>query len=73
MKQLRSGEHILKSLFSNVCTGMHFLHIIPGLLTKQAVREKKMLLYTKNTFILKLLLNIVTAGTEAFVSGNKFL
>jgi hypothetical protein len=32
------------------------------------------LLYTTNTYILKLLLNIVTAGTELLVvSGNKFL
>jgi hypothetical protein len=42
------------------------------LLTKQAT--KKMLLYTKNMYILKLPLNSITAGIEAFViSGNKFL
>jgi hypothetical protein len=35
---------------------------------------RKHVLYTKNTYILKLLLNIVTAGIEALVaSGNKFL
>jgi hypothetical protein len=39
------------------------------LLKIQAMRKK--LLYTKNTFILELLLNVVTAGTEALVvSGN---
>jgi hypothetical protein len=30
-------------------------------------------LYTKNMYILKLLLNVVTAGIEALVLGNKFL
>jgi hypothetical protein len=41
------------------------------LLTKQAVRKK---LYTKYAYILKLLLNVVTAGIEELViSGNKFL
>jgi hypothetical protein len=35
--------------------------------------EKKMFFYTKNMYILKLLLNIVTAGTELLVvSGSKF-
>jgi hypothetical protein len=35
--------------------------------------EKKKLLYTKNMYILKLLLSIVTAGIEALVvSGYKF-
>jgi hypothetical protein len=42
------------------------------LLTKQA-KEKINLLYTRNMYILKLLLNIVTAGTQALVSGNKIL
>jgi hypothetical protein len=32
-----------------------------------------MLLYTKNKYILKLLLNVVTAWIEALVLGNKFL
>jgi hypothetical protein len=42
------------------------------LLTKQAMRKK--LLYIKNTYILKLLLNKVTAEMEALVAlGNKFL
>jgi hypothetical protein len=42
------------------------------LLTKQAKGEK--LLYTKHKYIVKLLLNAVTTGTEAFVvSENKFL
>jgi hypothetical protein len=43
------------------------------LLTKQATREK--MLYTKKiTYILKLHLNVVTAGIETLVvSGNKFL
>jgi hypothetical protein len=40
------------------------------LLTRQAMRKT---LYAKNTYIHKLLLNIVTAGTEAVVSGNTFL
>jgi hypothetical protein len=36
--------------------------------------ERKNILYTKNMYVLKLLLNIVTAGIEALVaSGNKFL
>jgi hypothetical protein len=42
-----------------------------ALLTKQAMRKKT--LHTKNTYILKLLLNIVIAGIETLVSGNKFL
>jgi hypothetical protein len=43
------------------------------LLTKQAVR-KKTIIYKKNAYILKLLLNVVTDGIEAFViSGNNFL
>jgi hypothetical protein len=41
------------------------------LLTKQAIREKK-LLHTKNRYVLKLILNVVTAGIETLVSGNKF-
>jgi hypothetical protein len=42
------------------------------LITKEAIRKKK--LYTKTTYIFKLLLNIVTTGTEALVvSGSKFL
>jgi hypothetical protein len=42
-----------------------------GLLTKQAMKK---LLYTKNTSIFQLLLNIVTARIEALVvSGTKFL
>jgi hypothetical protein len=39
-------------------------------LTKEGMRKK--LLYTKNTYILKLLLNIATVGIEALVSGSKF-
>jgi hypothetical protein len=42
------------------------------LLAKQAVR-KKIIICTKNMYMLKLLLNIVTAGSEALVSGSKFL
>jgi hypothetical protein len=43
------------------------------LLMKQAMR-KKILLYTTNMYILKLPLNIVTAGIEALVvTGSKFL
>jgi hypothetical protein len=38
------------------------------LLTKQTTRKKQ-----KNTYMLKLLLDVVTAGIEALVSGNKFL
>jgi hypothetical protein len=42
------------------------------LLTKQAMRKK--VLHTKITYILKLLLSLVTARIEAVVvSGNKFL
>jgi hypothetical protein len=41
------------------------------LLTKQAMR-KQILLYTKNMYILKLLLNVVTAGIGALVLGNNF-
>jgi hypothetical protein len=42
------------------------------LLTEQALRKN--VLYTKNTYISKLLLNVLTAGIEALVvSGNKFL
>jgi hypothetical protein len=39
------------------------------LLTKQTMRTK-FIIY-KNTYILKLLLNVVTAGIEVLVSGNK--
>jgi hypothetical protein len=36
--------------------------------------NEKKLLYTKNTYILRLLVNVVTPGIEAVVlSGNKFL
>jgi hypothetical protein len=41
------------------------------LLAKLATR--KMLFYTKITYILKLLLNVVTDEIEASVSGNTFL
>jgi hypothetical protein len=42
-------------------------------LTEHAMR-KKYLFYTKNTYILKLLLNDATARSEEpVVSGNKFL
>jgi hypothetical protein len=41
------------------------------LLTKQAMR-KKLLLYTKNTYIPKLLLNIVTTGIEALVLPENY-
>jgi hypothetical protein len=34
---------------------------------------RKNVLYTKNTYVLRLLLSVVTAGIEALVvSGNKF-
>jgi hypothetical protein len=40
---------------------------------KKTSNEKKILLYTKNKYILKLLLNVVTAWIEALViPGNKF-
>jgi hypothetical protein len=43
------------------------------LLTKQAIRRGNNLLYTKNMYILNLLLNVVTARTEALIiPGNKF-
>jgi hypothetical protein len=42
--------------------------------SKQREGEKENLLYRKNMYILQLLLNVVSAGTEApVVSGNKFL
>jgi hypothetical protein len=41
---------------------------------KTSNENKKIILYTENQYILKLLLNIVTAWIEAPVlSGNKFL
>jgi hypothetical protein len=41
------------------------------LLTEQAMKKN---VFTKNTYMLKLLLNIVTARIETLVaSGNKFL
>jgi hypothetical protein len=44
------------------------------LLRKHAIGENKFYYIPKYTYILKLLLNIVTAGIEALVvSGNKFL
>jgi hypothetical protein len=43
------------------------------LLPKQAARKRN-LIYTKNTYILKLLLHVVSARTEALVIlGSKFL
>jgi hypothetical protein len=46
---------------------------LPWGVKKQAKREQH-LLYTQNKYILKLLLNVVTACTEALVvSGNKFM
>jgi hypothetical protein len=39
-------------------------------LTKQAMREKKVL-YTRNTYILKLLLSVVNAGIVALTSCVK--
>jgi hypothetical protein len=41
------------------------------MLAKQETR-KRLIIY-KNTYILKLLLNVVTAETETVVSGNKNL
>jgi hypothetical protein len=42
------------------------------LLTKQTMRKKR--LYTKNVYVLKLFLNIVTARIEALlIPRNKFL
>jgi hypothetical protein len=35
--------------------------------------NEKELLYTRNTYILKLLFNVVIAGIKTLVSGNKFL
>jgi hypothetical protein len=47
--------------------------VTSGELLKKAMR-KNILLYTKNKYILKLLLIIVTASIEApVISGNKFL
>jgi hypothetical protein len=44
-----------------------------GLFTKQAMR-KEIVLFTESTYILKLLLNIVTDRTEVpIISENKFL
>jgi hypothetical protein len=42
------------------------------MLTKQAMRKNNFIVY-QNTYILKLLLNSVTAGIEALVSGEKLL
>jgi hypothetical protein len=42
------------------------------LLTKQAMRQN-IYYIRKNTYILTLLLDVVTAGIEALVSGNQFL
>jgi hypothetical protein len=51
----------------------HSKKVTPSeLLTKQAMR-KMYYIQKKNTYILKLLLNVVTAGIEGLVSGNKFL
>jgi hypothetical protein len=65
-------------------TGLHATVLTPSftrpirkitsseLLSKQAMREK--ILHTKNTYILKPLLNVVTVGIEALVvSGNAVL
>lgn len=41
------------------------------LLTEQSIRTK--LLNTKNMYVLKLLLNVLTVRIEALVLGNKFL
>jgi hypothetical protein len=41
--------------------------------TVNRTRNGKKILYTKNTYTLKLLLNIITAKTEALVLANKFL
>jgi hypothetical protein len=41
------------------------------LLTKEARRKK--IFYTRNTYIFQLLFNVLTAGIEALVKGNKFL
>jgi hypothetical protein len=41
------------------------------LLTKEAT--SKMYYIQKNTYILKLLLNVITAEIEELLSGNKFL
>jgi hypothetical protein len=37
------------------------------------MRKEKRLLYTKNMYILKLLLNVDTTGIEALVLSGKFL
>jgi hypothetical protein len=43
------------------------------LLAKQAMK-RKLIIYKKSKYILKLLLNVVTAGIEALaIFGNKFL
>jgi hypothetical protein len=43
------------------------------LLTKQTMREKKLIIY-KNMYILKVLIYVITTGIEAVVaSGNKSL
>jgi hypothetical protein len=40
---------------------------------KKTSIEKKKFIYTKNMYILKLVLSIVTAGIEAIVLGSKFM
>jgi hypothetical protein len=44
---------------------------IGELLTKQAMGKR--VLHIKNTYMLKLIINLLTDETEAIVSGNKFL
>jgi hypothetical protein len=44
------------------------------LLTEKAVRKKNVIIYKKNTYILKLLLKVVTTRIEVLVAlGNKTL
>jgi hypothetical protein len=47
--------------------------VTTGELFAKRTMKKINLLYTKNMYILKLFLNIVTAGTEALVSENNVL
>jgi hypothetical protein len=44
--------------------------VTSGDVNKTSNEKKLLYVYTKNTYILKLFLNYVTAGIETLVSGN---
>jgi hypothetical protein len=70
---MQSANTLLQKESCNGCTRTIQKVTSGELIRKQAMR-KKILLYTKNMYILKLLLNLVTAGIEALIIlGNEFL